>query len=970
MVTLPRLVVAAPSTGSGKTTIATGLMAALRASGMTVSGHKVGPDYIDPGYHALATGRPGRNLDPHLVGVERVVPLLLHGAAGADVAVIEGVMGLYDGRLGTDGFASTAHVSSLTSSPVVLVLDVARMSRSAAAIAAGMATFDPSVRVGGVVLNRCSPGRNADEIRSALEQAGLPVLGLLPRDESLATPSRHLGLVPVAERDESVALIERLGEQVAEHLDLGALLDVARSAPELEGEAWDPAEALREDDRAGRDIPTAGRAASVSERVETNTVRPVIAVAGGRAFTFRYPETEELLEAAGCDVRSFDPLSDQALPEGTSGIYLGGGFPEMYAVDLAANTSLLRDLRAAVEAGVPTVAECAGLLYLADSLDGVPMAGAIPAQAAMSERLTLRYPVAIAASDSLLTRAGEQITGHEFHRTTTSPPAGPRAAWTVEASPASPEKSPPSAEASPASVEASPASVEASSATAETSPASIETSPASIETSLTPIETAVVAGETAVVDDESRVSRPTSANSTDASANSADASANSAGIGANSADASANSAGIGANSAGISANSADVADASALTGYASETLHASYLHVHWAGHPHLAARFAVAAHRAAPHFPAMAGKCGETSDNPPSESRHGGEMPAATDLPPADPLRHHGDVEVGEGLLDFAVNVYPGERPGWLEQALHDSLAPTAYPDEEPARAALAKHHGRARDEVLPTAGAAEAFTLVARARPWRKPVVVHPQFTEPHAALEQAGHRVTEVRLRHEDGFTLDPVTVPEDADLVVVGNPTNPTGVLHPTAILRALLRPGRLVVVDEAFMDAVPGEPETLTGERAEGLLVIRSLTKHWSIPGVRAGYVVGDAAAISDLEAVRTPWSVSATAAAAMLACATERASAEAGERAERIAAWRGHLEAGLRDQQIEYVPSAASFVLARPGAGVREALREQGVAVRRADTFPGLGPDWVRIAVRPEDPTDQLLAALRQTREPS
>ncbi|SDK68968.1 cobyrinic acid a,c-diamide synthase [Nocardioides sp. YR527] len=883
MVTLPRLVVAAPSTGSGKTTIATGLMAALRASGMTVSGHKVGPDYIDPGYHALATGRPGRNLDPHLVGVERVVPLLLHGAAGADVAVIEGVMGLYDGRLGTDGFASTAHVSSLTSSPVVLVLDVARMSRSAAAIAAGMATFDPSVRIGGVVLNRCSPGRNAEEIRRALEQAGLPVLGLLPRDESLATPSRHLGLVPVAERDESVALIERLGEQVAAHLDLSALMDVASSAPALEGEAWDPAKALREDDRVGldtasivphdagsTDVPTAGRAAGaarrrrVERRIEpvemTNTVaRPVVAFAGGRAFTFRYPETEELLEAAGCDVRSFDPLTDPTLPEGTSGIYLGGGFPEMYAADLAANHSLLRDLRAAVEAGVPTVAECAGLLYLAESLDGVPMAGAIPTHAAMSERLTLRYPVATAVSDSILTRAGEQVTGHEFHRTTTSPPAGTQAAWTVDG---------------------------------------------------------------------------------------------------------------------------------AATGFAGRTLHAAYLHVHWAGHPHLARRFADAAHSFTPvgradvvrderrrvetnTVPSSATGDRVGLDTPPpsgsggSTSGVGGSVSGV-----ADPLRHHGDVEVGEGLLDFAVNVYPGPRPEWLDRTLHESLAPAAYPDEEPARAALAKHHGRDRDEVLPTAGAAEAFTLVARARQWRKPVVVHPQFTEPHAALEQAGHRVTEVRLRHEDGFSLDPAAVPEDADLVVVGNPTNPTGVLHPTSTLRALLRPGRLVVVDEAFMDAVPGEPETLTGERTEGLLVIRSLTKHWSIPGVRAGYVVGDAAAISDLEAVRTPWSVSATAAAAMLACATERASAEARERAERISTWRDHLETGLRDQQIEYVPSAASFVLARPGAGVREALREEGIAVRRADTFPGLGSDWVRIAVRPEDPTDQLLAALRQTREPS
>jgi cobyrinic acid a,c-diamide synthase len=259
VVALPRLVVAAPSTGQGKTTIATGLMAALRSSGLAVSGHKVGPDYIDPGYHALATGRPGRNLDPHLVGEARVAPLLLHGAAGADVAVIEGVMGLYDGRLGTDGFSSTAHVAALTGSPVVLVVDVAKLSRSAGAIAAGMAAFDQAVTVAGVVLNRAGSSANTAEIARAMERAGLPVLGALPRDERLATPSRHLGLVPAAERAASVRMVETLGEQVARHLDLAALLDVARSAPDLDVTPWDPA-----------------------AEVHPIASRPVVAVAGGR----------------------------------------------------------------------------------------------------------------------------------------------------------------------------------------------------------------------------------------------------------------------------------------------------------------------------------------------------------------------------------------------------------------------------------------------------------------------------------------------------------------------------------------------------------------------------------------------------------------------------------------------------------------------------------------------------------------
>ena len=263
-VALPRLVVAAPASGHGKTTVATGLMAALARAGHTVSGHKVGPDYIDPGYHALATGRPGRNLDPHLVGEERLVPMLLHGASGADIAVIEGVMGLYDGRLGTDGFASTAHVATLTRTPVVLVIDVAKLSRSAGAIALGMATFDVGVRVAGVVLNQAGSDRNTAEIIGSLEQTGLPVLGVMPRDVRLSTPSRHLGLVPAAERDGSIRMIEQLGEQVARHLDLDAILEVARSAPHLDAESWSPA----------REVMSVG----------ASDHRPVVAMAGGRAL--------------------------------------------------------------------------------------------------------------------------------------------------------------------------------------------------------------------------------------------------------------------------------------------------------------------------------------------------------------------------------------------------------------------------------------------------------------------------------------------------------------------------------------------------------------------------------------------------------------------------------------------------------------------------------------------------------------
>ena len=404
-VAIPRIVVAAPATGQGKTTVATGLMAALRDAGHVVSGHKVGPDYIDPGYHALACGRPGRNLDPHLVGESSIAPLLRHGAAGADVAVVEGVMGLYDGRIGGDGFSSTAHVAALTRTPVVLVVDIARSSRSIGAVVHGMATWDPSVEVAGVILNQAGSARHAEEVRSSIS---LPVLGVIPRDASIATPSRHLGLVTAAERAGSEEVVARLGAVVAEHVDLDAVLAIARSAPALDADAWAPP----------RPVAPAAR-------------RPV-AVAAGRAFTFRYAETAELLDALGCDVVPFDPALDDALPPGTAGLYLGGGFPEVHAAELSANAPLRAQIREAVRDGLPTVAECAGLLYLCRSLDGVPMAGVLDADAEMTPRLTLRYPVATGVADTLLTRAGETVTGHEFHRTGVTPASTGTPAWRID----------------------------------------------------------------------------------------------------------------------------------------------------------------------------------------------------------------------------------------------------------------------------------------------------------------------------------------------------------------------------------------------------------------------------------------------------------------------------------------------------------------------------------------------------------
>jgi cobyrinic acid a,c-diamide synthase len=324
-------------------------------------------------------------------------------------------------------------------------------------------------------------------------------------------------------------------------------------------------------------------------------------------------------------------------------------------------------------------------------------------------------------------------------------------------------------------------------------------------------------------------------------------------------------------------------------------------------------------------------------------------------------LRHHGDREV-DGLADFAVNVFPGPRPAWLDDAIRASYDDLGrYPDASAAREAIATAHDRPVPEVLPTAGGAEAFTLVARARAWQHPVVVHPQFTEPEAALVAAGFVVERVILSGD--FTLDPSRVPESADLVMIGNPTNPTGVLHSAATIEALLRPGRVVVVDEAFMDATPGEGESLTAVRRDGLVVIRSLTKTWSIPGLRAGYVVGDPSVVAHLEAQQPPWSVSTPSLAALQACVSPRSLGETAERAEQIAGWRNALVRGL-PLPVVGDPSTP-FVLVQGPAGLREALRAEGFAVRRCDTFPGLGATFVRIAVRPPEETGPLLAAIEK-----
>ena len=332
-------------------------------------------------------------------------------------------------------------------------------------------------------------------------------------------------------------------------------------------------------------------------------------------------------------------------------------------------------------------------------------------------------------------------------------------------------------------------------------------------------------------------------------------------------------------------------------------------------------------------------------------------------------LHHHGDAEVGPGLVDLAVNVRAGTPPTWLRERLTASLGDlAAYPDPTAATAAVAARHGRPESEVVPTAGGAEGFVLLARALRPRHAVVVHPQFTEPEAALRAAGHAVDRVVLSGD--LTLDPDEVPASADLVVVGNPTNPSSVRHPAAVLATLARPGRTLVVDEAFIDTAPGEPDSLAGRRdLPGLVVLRSLTKTWGLAGLRVGYALAPAELARDLRAAAPRWSVSTPALVALEACSTEGARAEADHAARIVTADRDHLVAALErldGLEVRGTP-AASFVLVRtPGrTDVRERLRERGLAVRRGDTFPGLDPEHVRIAVRSRDITDHLVATLAE-----
>jgi len=409
VVSASAVVIAAPASGSGKTTVATGLIGALSRAGHTVAPFKVGPDFIDPGYHGLAAGRPGRNLDPVLVGEHLIGPLYAHGASGADIAVVEGVMGLFDGRIGPAATppapGSTAHVAGLLGAPVILVVDARGQSHSIAALLHGFSTFDAATRVCGVILNRVGSPRHEQVLRQACEQAGVPVLGAIPRTAELELPTRYLGLVTAVEYGRRAhAAVEAMTALVARHVDLAGV--VAAAGCRCADPPWDPEMAVG----------------------ETQGARATVAMAAGKAFSFGYAEHAELLRAAGADVVEFDPLADP-LPDGTGAVLLPGGFPEQFTSELSANDVVRRQINELAATGAPVHAECAGLIYLASELDGHPMCGVLAGSARFTAHLTLAYRDAVAVADSPLYRAGRRVVGHEFHRTAVTFTEGYQPAW-------------------------------------------------------------------------------------------------------------------------------------------------------------------------------------------------------------------------------------------------------------------------------------------------------------------------------------------------------------------------------------------------------------------------------------------------------------------------------------------------------------------------------------------------------------
>lgn len=395
----PRILIAGTHSGAGKTTITMGLMAALIKRGLKVQGFKCGPDYIDPAYHTGITGRPSRNLDSWMLDHELVRKVFLHGSRGADLSIIEGVMGLYDGKSATSDTGSSAEISLITKTPVILVINIKSMARSAAAIVKGFQDMNPQVNIVGAIANFAGSKGHGDLVRQAIEQeCGIPLLGVLTVDQQIAIPERHLGLLPAVERGELAGLFTRLADLIEENMQLDQILSLAAGAEDL-GELT-----LEEDPFA----PSS----------ESKGVR--IAVARDGAFNFYYPENLELLQAAGADLVFFSPVAGERVPEDVDGLYIGGGFPEEFAGELSQHREVGQSIKHAIEQGMPTLAECGGFMYLTEELektDGTlyPMAGVIPGRTVMQKRLVaLGYREVTGLAGNFLLE-GKQARGHEFH---------------------------------------------------------------------------------------------------------------------------------------------------------------------------------------------------------------------------------------------------------------------------------------------------------------------------------------------------------------------------------------------------------------------------------------------------------------------------------------------------------------------------------------------------------------------------